>query len=391
MFSQNKLTYDTFNHLYQSQSQNLAFPQSLPELSNIIKNFPKIRVSGSNHTFNDMSLTPGLTLRTDRLNRILEINPQHIVLGLSPNTCRVESGALIDDINVALAQHGLALPVEAATSLPSAGGVISTGTHGSNISAGSFCNAVQSMTLVLENGNVRTFDEQDGDYFRAVKCGLGCLGAIYDITFKCEPLYGVDEKIINTTWNDFISNLDNVLSSYPLTQATVKSNLETKVTLRKKIPWTTGAKHGYQILSSNQESRYYIESEMAIPIESLNSALIYTVQLHRKYGVQSDILVRFCNADDTLISMEAGRQTAFISNFFGHEVNPDVAIDILKIISNELVSRFNARPHYGKIHDLNINKMALLYGDSYHKFKRIKNELSPSGKFDNDYILRLFG
>lgn len=380
---QSSKTYETFNGLYYSNSRDIEFPQSLSELQNIVRNSPmKIRVSGSDHTFNEISLTPGLTLRTNRLNRILEINPQN-------QTIRVESGVIIDDINTALAEYNLALPVEAATSLPSAGGVISTGVHGSNLNFGSFSNAVESITLVLSNGNIKTFDSRDGDYFRVAKCGLGCLGAIYDITFKCQPMYGIEEKIITTDWKNFISNLNRTLSDYPLTNASVSSlsaELKVTVTLRRKVPWKPGMEYGYQTLTSNQKSPYYIESEMAVPIESLDQALRYTAQ----FEVRSNLLIRFCGADNTLISMESGRPTAFISIFFGRDDDPGEAISTLKRISNELVSRFNARPHYGKINDLNADKMAKIYGDNYYKFKRIKDELSPTGKFDNSYIQRLF-
>lgn len=378
-------SYQTFNGVYSSQSQGLAYPQSLYELQDIVKNSSlKIRTSGSNHTFNEISLTDELTLRTNYLNRILDI---------SNSTITVESGAIIDNINQVLAQYNLSLPVEAATSLQSAGGVISTGTHGSmfcpNLSGqncGSFSNAVESLTLVLENGEIRTFDFRDGDYFRAAKCSLGCLGAIYDITFKCEPMYGIEERTVNIDWNTFIRDLNELLIDYPLTQAYVNPDLQTTVTLRRKIPWKEGMEYGYKMLTSNKQPPYYIESEMGVPIELLNEALLYTVQ-----SIPTDILIRFCGADDTLLSMESGRPTAFISMSFGKEVDPSVAINTLKRISNELVNRFGARPHYGKINNLTSNQMAQIYGDNFYKFKRIKNELSPTGKFDNGYILRLFG
>jgi FAD/FMN-containing dehydrogenase len=377
--------YETFNHLFYSKPRDLVYPNSLSELSQIVKNSQmKIRISGSNHTFNDMSLTSGLIIRTNNMNKILNVDVQN-------QTVRVESGTIVDDINTTLAQYELALPIEAAISLQSVGGIISTGTHGSNINSQSFSGNVKALTLVLASGEIKQFDEQDGDYFRAVKCGLGCLGAIYDITFKCEPMYEIEERVITTNWDDFTSSLDRILFQYPLTQVDVDQfspNLDTTVTLRRKI----SGQGGYKTLTSNQPPHYYIECEMALPIELIKEALIYTAQLHNKFKARSNsnLFVRFCGADDTLISMESKHKTAFISSFFGHEVDSNTAIQILKTICDELIYHFNARPHYGKIHNLDINKMIQLYGDNYYKFRQIKDKLDPAGKFDNDYIEKLF-
>ena len=129
------MSYTTFNGLYQSESEYTFQPQSLNQLTSIIQDYLglPVRVSGSHHTFNDISLTRGITLRTDHLNKILEINPDKL-------TITVESGIITKDINSTLGEYGLALPIQSAISLQSAGGIISTGTHGSDITHGSFCN-----------------------------------------------------------------------------------------------------------------------------------------------------------------------------------------------------------------------------------------------------------
>jgi len=58
----------------------------------------------------------------------------------------------------------------------------------------------------------------------------------------------------------------------------------------------------------------------------------------------------------------------------------------LKICSENMqiffVDKYNARPHYGKIHELNKERMKKIY-PHYDDFLKIKRELDPSNKFGN--------
>lgn len=363
-------------------------PADLQDLRGIITEYRDIptRASGSDHTFNDISLTDGLTLRTTNLTK---------VLNLTQDSITVEAGTRIRDINDYLAMYNLSLPLQAAISAQSTGGVISTGTHGSDITRGSFCNAVLDLTLVHADGSVRTYTEADPE-FSALRCSLGCLGAIYSITFQCEPLYSIEEVKMDTTWKEFAAQLPSILEEYPLTQASVdpfSPSLETQVVLRRKVPWQNGMVPGYAMLTNPFPNTYYLECEMALPLEVIGDAVIYTANLHRSlYGEEYKVNlgIRFCSPDSTLISQESGRNTAFISSFFDDRIDPRVGTDLLKQVCNALIRQYQGRPHYGKIHDLTSEKMEYLYGVNYELFRQIKHDLDPTGHFDNPYIQCLF-
>src|SRR5437868_14826184 len=141
---QRAITYSTWNGIYSSHSDFIAAPNSLSELQQVVSSYPgKIRCSGGNHTFNTLSLTDGLTLRTDNLQRILEINPLQ-------QTATIEAGVTVTTLNEALAKQGLALPVQMATSKPALVGAAATAAHGSDISrSASFASLIQGCILIL--------------------------------------------------------------------------------------------------------------------------------------------------------------------------------------------------------------------------------------------------
>lgn len=383
-----KHSYETFNGLYFINSKYYFEPGTLNEFKNIIaKSNPlKIRISGSNHTFNDISLCNEFIIRTTKLNKILSLD-------ISKKQVTVESGIKLYKLNEFLKKHNLALPILPATSRVSLGGCISLGAHGSRINFGSSSNMVLNMILIDANGNELFFDNTN-IILKALKCNLGCLGAIYSLTIQCENLYSIQENTENIDWNDFKINFKEILKQYPLTSGYLNpQNMKYKITYRKKIPYDNKIS-GYEVVSSSNVSNYYIECETGIEfdrIDIIEKFCKYYKDYYNKNNIpfHSELLIRFCDSDDTLISMTSGRKTIFVSAFFGNEIDSDTAIKILKTMSDYLVER-GGRPHYGKINNLDQKKMYYIYGNNYSIFQQIKNDLDPDKIFSNKYIDRLF-
>jgi hypothetical protein len=88
--------------------------------------------------------------------------------------------------------------------------------------------------------------------------------------------------------------------------------------------------------------------------------------------------------------MAAHRETAFVSSFFCREVTSAKGVAFLRQASDLLVRKYEGRPHFGKIHQLNSETLARAYGKGYTKFALVKQSLDPHGKFSNDYIRQLF-
>jgi len=122
--------------------------------------------------------------------------------------------------------YGLALPMIGNYAGQTVAGVASTSTHGSGYFTGTLSTAVVGFHLIISNGvQVRlsrgdeTFDQcqekikhakfggspvelQSSEVFRAVAVGLGSLGIIYSITYRCIPVYNIEEErtIVRVPW-----------------------------------------------------------------------------------------------------------------------------------------------------------------------------------------------
>jgi FAD/FMN-containing dehydrogenase len=379
-----------FNRLVNLIPKKQYSPKTLPELQTVIKNNTKIRMLGSIHTFNKLSVSDGITVRTDKLNKILEVRPDRKLV-------RAESGVLLKDLLAALEKYNLTLSVLPSISNISIAGGISTGSHGSNSHDGSLSNQVEIVEAVLADGTLQTIDYNNKDVLKAFRCSLGCLGAIYAVTLKCENLFSIKEEIINTTWKTFYDIIDRTIDSADYIQLTIdqfSQDLKTTVNLRKKIPLNNKYPTNNQLLTSQRYSPY-IETELAVPYENTNNALHAVVNYHNEFYKKhklksdSDLFMRFNRQDDTLISMAAGRKTTYISTFFSvptSKAKIDVIYLFMNDLNNMMIRDFSARPHYGKINNLDRAQMERLYGASYYNFMDIRDHFDPHKKFTNDVI-----
>ena len=122
----------TDNSVYQLFPQAIAFPRGTDDLARIarVAADPRFRglvlaPRGGGTGTNGQSLSEGLVVDVSRhMDRILEINP-------AERWVRVQAGVVKDQLNAALARHGLFFPPELSTSnRATIGGMISTDASG---------------------------------------------------------------------------------------------------------------------------------------------------------------------------------------------------------------------------------------------------------------------
>ena len=122
----------TDNSIYQLLPQLLVFPRTIEDLVRIARAAAEPRFEdivfaprGGGTGTNGQSLTDGTVVDVSRhMNRILEINP-------AERWVRVQAGVVKDQLNAALAEHGLFFPPELSTSnRATIGGMISTDASG---------------------------------------------------------------------------------------------------------------------------------------------------------------------------------------------------------------------------------------------------------------------
>jgi L-gulono-1,4-lactone dehydrogenase len=171
----------------------VELPGSIEEISEALTRAAahdrRVRVAGAGHSFSDIALTDGVQLCLERLTRVLDIDR-------SSGLVRVQGGITILELNLRLAEHGLALENLGDIDVQSIAGAISTATHGTGARLRNISAQVAELTLVLADGStLRCAEEIDAEVFRAARVGLGALGVIAEVTLRCVPAFtlrGVD-------------------------------------------------------------------------------------------------------------------------------------------------------------------------------------------------------
>ena len=123
-----RLVSSTDNSIYQVLPQAIAFPRGTDDLVRIARVAAEPRFAGlvlaprgGGTGTNGQSLTDGLVVDVSRhMTRILEIDP-------AGGWVRVQAGVVKDQLNAALAEHGLFFPPELSTSnRATIGGMVGT-------------------------------------------------------------------------------------------------------------------------------------------------------------------------------------------------------------------------------------------------------------------------
>lgn len=409
-----KWAYTTFDGAYKIAPKYVYKPKSIKDIVEIIKKHTgeKIKASGGHHTFNDIGITNNVIIKTYNLNKILKLDKKNKLV-------TVQSGMLLEDLNIYLEKNNLSFPILPAIPYQSIGGALATSSHGSNLNIGSMASFIKSIVIVSGDGKVHKLSKKDGDLFRAAVTNIGAIGVVYSVTLKCEDLFVVDHKKEFMTIKQFVDSSDKLLKKYDYLQAYLfpfkKGKSEARVYLRDKvINWKNNKSkikvadrnknikkldkkydYGHYVLTKNFEASYYTETEIAVDFSIWKKALFAIINLFKnnkyKYKTSYPILVRFTGPDDSLIGMTSGR--------------PSVYFDIFDKVENKcknnlkqfylafyklLVNEFNGRPHYGKRHCLNKKDMIKLYGkNNIHKFNNVRKLMDPYNMFANNYVNRL--
>lgn len=139
----------------------------------------KVSVAGSRHSQGGHTYTPGgVVLNMRSFNRVLAIDT------VTP-AVTVQSGATWDEVQRALAPHGLALKVMQSSNIFTVGGSMSANAHGRDIDVMQMVNVVQRFQLLLADGSVVEVSRtQHPDLFALVIGGYGMYGVILDVTLR---------------------------------------------------------------------------------------------------------------------------------------------------------------------------------------------------------------
>ncbi len=158
-------------------------PQTTEDVVNAVKESRQLgetlRIRGKGHSSNDLVLTQGSVLTTEKMNAVLEFDPQS-------ETLAVQGGAVLADLDGWLADKGFGLPVIGDHNHITAGGFTSMGGFGPmSHRFGLFVDNVLELEYVNSEGEVRTCSRtKDILQFNRMLTGQGRFGLITSVKIK---------------------------------------------------------------------------------------------------------------------------------------------------------------------------------------------------------------
>jgi L-gulonolactone oxidase len=171
----------------QHSPEEVWTPATLPELQDHVKRAAvaggRLRAVGGGYSWSP--LVPGARriLSMQGLDRLLDFDEEAGVI-------EVECGMTVGQLDAHARSRGFTLVSPTLFPLPTVGGALSTGCHGTSFRSGCFAESVAELTLVRYDGERRTLRRGDPD-FPAAQVALGSLGIVYSAKLELERQFNV--------------------------------------------------------------------------------------------------------------------------------------------------------------------------------------------------------
>ena len=380
-----------------------------------------VRAAGSGHSFSACVPTDGTLIELGRLDRVLDVDGTAV---------EVEAGITLAQLNVALAERGLALPNLGDIDAQSLAGALATGTHGTGARLQNLSAQVEAMDLVDGHGERRRID--GGDLLRAARVGLGSLGVVTSVTLRCVPAFrlkGVDESL---PLEDVLDSVDERAdghdhfefwtfphSSLALTRTNDRTDapvdapgaakawvhdvlldnhaLRALCLAGRRFPGAIPAINRFAASAASGRRRVdashrifasprlvrFDEMEYAIPREHAADAVRGAREILERHPVNFPVELRFVAADDALLSPAHGRDTAYVAVHVFQGMDGEAPFREIE----KLMAGWGGRPHWGKRSYLAARELKRRY-PRWDDFAAARAELDPDGTFENDWARR---
>ena len=390
----------------------------------------KVKIPGSGHSFTPAAVTDGRMVRINALQGIYSIDRSRMEV-------RVGAGTTLSDLNRLLAVEGLAMANLGDIAYQTVAGAISTSTHGTGVALPGLAAQVTAMRIVDGHGNlVECNSEKNSEILDVARVSVGALGAITECTIRVVDAFRLHAHEQPMRLDDVLDNIDELRLSndhfeffwIPHTKwALTKRNNRTDEALDplpKVRGWiektfmenfafgavckvgkmrptliprlatalpSSGARtyinDSYKIFASPRMVKFY-EMEHALPAATLAPALreIRAMVEKKGYLLNFPVEVRFTAPDDVPLSTGYQRESAYIAVhvYKGMEYRP-----FFKDVE-DILRRYDARPHWGKVHHREKDELSTLY-PRFNDFLALRDRLDPQRTFSNRYTERIFG
>src|SRR3984957_8838021 len=188
--------------------QAIIAPRDEVELAAAIRQAPgPVRVPGTGHSFTPLNATDGT---------IVDLAAFMGVRGMDPGRrgAPIAASTPIWDVGPALCSLGFGFKNQGDIDRQTLAGVVSTGTHGTGPTLGSFSADVAGFRLMLATGEVIDCTPTDNaDIYEAGRLSLGMLGVLTEISMHVRPAYKLAEKNFLLPAGEAFNQLDSLVAA----------------------------------------------------------------------------------------------------------------------------------------------------------------------------------
>lgn len=414
-------------------TSNVFYPRSVEEVQTLVKKCSKLRALGTRHCFNRIADSKDNLVSTAEMKKVVSLDT-------NAGTITVEGGIKFGELAPYLHEKGFALHNLASLPHISVAGSCSTATHGSGMKNGNLSTAVNALEIVTADGNiVHLARDKDGAIFPGAVVGLGALGIVTKVSLDIQPTFMMKQNVYErlpvaqmkehfdeimsagysvslfTDWqNDTISEVwiktrvgegadanhggadpnhgstdyNNIPEFFGATAATrnmhpIAGLSAENCTEQMGIPGPWYERMPHFKMGFTPSSGKELQSEYFVPHQHAVEAILAVKTLADKIGPHLLITeIRTIAADN--LWMSPCRNQPSVTIHFTWKPEWDKVKEILPLIENVL-SPYNARPHWGKLFTLSPTVLAARY-EKLADFKKLVATFDPNRKFRNDFL-----
>jgi FAD/FMN-containing dehydrogenase len=363
-----------------------------------------VRVAGAGHSFTPVVQTDGVMLDLSALRGVIGTDRER-------KRATAWAGTRIHDFYEPLWADGLALRNQGDIDTQQIAGAVATATHGSGPRYTSLSGVVRGVRLVTATGDIRDIGEDEPDLLRAAQVAVGMLGVVTQLELEVTGTYRLREQVGLRPWAEVMEQWDELVAGHrhfgffwlPSEESAALYNLDAhgeRVTdqcyvkvydeVGPDVPddETEGSRvdRCYRIFPMVYDPNFH-ELEYFVPLEHGPDALQAMRQLMRSSLPDSvyPLEVRTVGADDAFLSPQYRTATTVIS--VSGKPGTDYSGYLRSV--DALLTDFQARVHWGKLHFLTPERLHALYPRAAD-FIALRRELDPEGIFLNRHLRSLF-
>lgn len=411
-------------------AENYYQPETEGELADIIRKSEKISIVGSGHSWSPLCLNKESLINLDLFSKILFFDGQNLKI-------KVQAGIKLWELNRFLDKHGFALSNLGSVSDQSLAGAISTGTHGSGIQFQLLASQVEEFSLIKADGEkLNIHRRRNKDLFYLSLVNLGSLGVISEITLNIVPAFRLHDESYVMRFDDIIEKLDEFVTGtdhfkiwwFPhIDQAVVFHYTRTQepVNDSKLRQWLMeqfiSASVYRLLLKLGNIRRDWRKNINGILVNKLISPLnrieksfkVFNVPkppVHREtewafdLKIAKEVLrgykkminssahrinflqeIRFTKGDEFSLSPCYQRDTMWIGCYNADNFGWEKLLSDFEIFAK----KYEGRPHWGK--EFNVDKNYLRGSIiELERYNLVRKQFDPGGKFENEFISKIF-